>query len=721
MIQNFILKLDWPTWIFSLLSILLIAVSFYYYFRTIPPLSKTRRTISILLRSLGLVIIFFLLLRPIVELIFKKNEKPTIAFLFDNSASMKIADNYGQRGDSLKYIISQLPVLSKGDSLILKPYKFDNILRPLAEDSIGFNVDGTNISNALSSITDSLSGKNLQGVVLISDGIYNQGISPIIISQNSPVKIHTVLIGDTITPPDVSIRRIQSNPVTYLDKEVPVEVTIWQNGYDGKKAQVSIYDGKQRVAVNSVTIGKSGFEQKTEIKLVPKRLGDVSYQVKIEDLPGEKTLKNNRQILNMTILKSKLQVVVFSGNVNFDLKALKFIADRLKDLNFSFLAEKESGQFFGSSFENVQLDSVDLFVFQGFPSKITSREQLQKIFQMIEQRKIPVFWMLNRFTDLKRLAGYSASIPFVKTGQFRELENVFVTLTSGGLLHPVIRLEESESSNQLIWSELPPVEIYYQLQLKPGQQVLLETGSLQQPAGNRPVKYPVLSVYREKKFKHLIFAASNFGFWHYQLQEDLNRDQFLQIFIDRAIRWLANREDINQVQIKPVRQAYNLGDQVQFMGQVYDEFYQPVTDARVTISVDGHEINLTDEAIMGGGGHYWLNVAGLPEGEFEYRVVAEKKGQKIGERTGKINIAPFNLEFQQIAGNGHLMHQIARNAQGQFYSPKMFVNQFSDLKLENRIRYSETEYFLWSYLHWLFVLILLLAVEWFLRKRWGLL
>jgi len=721
MIQNFILKLDWPTWVFLLFSVFLIIVSFYYYFHTIPPLSKTRRTASIILRSLGLAIILFLLLKPILELVFKRNEKPIIAFLLDNSASMKIADKYGQRGDSLKYIISQLPVLSRDDSLILSPYKFDNDVSRLGNDSIGFNVDGTNISFALSSITDSLFGKNLQAVVLVSDGIYNQGISPIIASQKSPVQIHTVLIGDTITPPDIAIRRIQSNPVTYLDKEVPIEVTIWQNGYDGERAQLSIYDGRKRVAVSSVTIGKSGFEQKAKIELVPKRLGDIGYRVKIENLPGEKTPKNNQQILNMTVLKSKLQVVVFSGSVDFDLKALKFISTRLNDIKFSFLSEKSPGQFFESSIDNAQLDSTDLLILHGFPSKITSQNQLKKIFEMIKQSNIPVFWMLNRYTDLQRLEGYSSLMPFVKPDPIKGLENVFVRLSSAGELHPVTRLEESKSSNQLVWNELPPVEIYYHPPLKPGQQVLLETASLQQPTGNRQAKYPVLSIYREKKIKHLIFAASNFGFWHYQLQEDLDRDMFLQKLLDRAIRWLVNREDIDQVQIKPVRQTYNLGEQVQFMGQVYDEFYQPVTDAKVTISMEQGEINLTDEANMESGGHYWLNVAGLPEGEFNYRVVAEKSGQKIGERTGKINIAPFNLEFQQIAGNAHLMRQIARNAQGYFYSPKKFVSEFSDLEFENRIRFSETEYFLWSYLHWLFLLILLFAVEWFLRKRWGLL
>jgi hypothetical protein len=258
------------------------------------------------------------------------------------------------------------------------------------------------------------------------------------------------------------------------------------------------------------------------------------------------------------------------------------------------------------------------------------------------------------------------------------------------------------------------------MRLKEGSQILLETSELQ-PRTGKPQKYPVLFTYRYNEIKHLVLAASDFGFWHFQLQEDPIRDQFFYNFIERAIRWLVNRDDINQIQIQSVQRSYNLGEQVIFAGQVYDEFYSPIIDAEVKINVSGNSVDISDEMDIQSGGYYRYSLGGLPEGEFQYKITAQKNDRNIGARFGKISVNPFYLEFQQISSNVPLMEQLAGNTGGEIFRPREFVQKFGQLSFKNRVYFSFSEYFLWSYIHWLLVLIALLAIEWFLRKRWGLL
>ena len=721
MVENFILKLDWPNWLFFVLLCCLASIAFFYYYRTLPPLSKPRRIVLTGLRGAGLIIAFFIFLSPILQIIFKEKEKPVIAILLDNSASMKIHDSYGERGDSLKYLFKNLKKMGGNDSINIKPYYFDISLRSGANDTLGFQTDGTNLTQALDAVLDTLSGQNLQAIVLASDGIYNQGSNPVLFSQNISVPVHTVIIGDSTMPKDIILKRVQTNQITYVNKELPVEVVLWQNGFDGEKAVVSMVQGGNIVSSETVTFEKSGFEQKVELSFLPKKEGDFNYSLQVQSFPDEVTSRNNSQNIRIRTLKSKLKVLVLSGAPNFDLHFLNYFGDQLDDYQFIFLTEKSTGNYYEAPFDNVLLDSLDLIMLHGFPTIRSDKGQVNKIFQAIKQRRLPLFWMITQTTYIENLSAFNELLPFNLNSKPNPIENVFAKLTAGGRLHPVMHIEESETANDLLWTELPPLEVYAGINLKQGSQILLQSSEIQIGRNSRQIELPILYAYRQSEIKHLVFAASNFGFWHFQLQEDLSRDQLMVKFMDRSIRWLANREDINQIQIQPVQPTFNLGETVTFSGQVYDEFYQPIQDAQVNIKITNGEKEIDEEMNLIGGGFYQHVFGGLPEGEFDYTITADKDGNFIGERNGKFTVEPFYLEYQQTVGNVELLHQLANRTGGKFYNPAEFIKKFPKTSFESRTQYSSTEHFLWDYIYWLFLLIILFGSEWFLRKRWGLL
>lgn len=721
MIENLTLKLDWPNWLFFILIFVLGTISFFYYFRTLPPLSKFRRAFLISLRASGLIIVFFIVLSPILQLIYKEDEKPIVAVLLDNSASMKISDSYGERGDSLEYVYKNISKINPGDSLGVRSFFFDLRFESALNDTLGFQTDGTNIEQAVRAVTDTLSGHNLQAIILVSDGIYNQGSNPNLATQAFTAPIYTVMIGDSTAPKDVVVKRLQTNQITYVNKELPVEVTLWQNGFEGERVLVTLMQGNEQIARKTITFEESGFEQKVELAFTPKKVGDFNYTVHVQSMPDEITEKNNSQNIRIRVLKSKIQVLILSGAPDFDRHFLSYFGEQLKDYRFTFLTESSPGNYYEGSFNEIRLDSIDLIMFHGFPTSRSNGEHVRKVFQEVERRKLPLFWALTQSTHIPALNAYKDLLPFASNSRLNPVENVFARLTNGGVLHPIMRLDESETANNLIWSELPPLEVYGGIKPKQGSQLLLQSGEIRPGRNVRGNDLPILYTYRQGGIKHLVFAASNFGFWHFQLQEDLSRDQMMIKFMDRSIRWLVNREDINQIQIQPVQRTFNLGDAVTFSGKVYDEFYRSIQDAQVTIRIKNEEKDVSEKMNSVGAGFYQHAFGGLPEGEFEYTVTAEKDGRRIGERKGKFAVRPFFLEYQQTAGNVDLMRQLASRTGGQFYRPAEFFKKFPRTSFESRIQYSSTEYFLWDYLHWLFILILIFGAEWFLRKRWGML
>ncbi|RQW00268.1 MAG: VWA domain-containing protein, partial [Calditrichaeota bacterium] len=197
MLKQLYLDFSIAGWIFFLLFWLLIAIAVYYYSRTLPPLSRFRRIFLTLLRSLVLIILFFILFQPVIQLIFEKQQKPAVAFLFDGSRSMQIEDSFGMRGDSLQIALEMVERSSLDDSIHVRIYQFSQNLKLLQQDTLNFDGGQTNISLALKSTLDSLLNYNIQNVVLLSDGQFNAGENPMNTVQNAPVPVYTVTVGDT--------------------------------------------------------------------------------------------------------------------------------------------------------------------------------------------------------------------------------------------------------------------------------------------------------------------------------------------------------------------------------------------------------------------------------------------------------------------------------------------------------------------------------------------
>jgi hypothetical protein len=98
-------------------------------------------------------------------------------------------------------------------------------------------------------------------------------------------------------------------------------------------------------------------------------------------------------------------------------------------------------------------------------------------------------------------------------------------------------------------------------------------------------------------------------------------------------------------------------------------------------------------------------------------------GDKTYSETGRFTITPVNFENLDLRANHNLLFQLSAQSGGRFYQPNQVEQLISDLQNNNRLK--ATTYFQQMIneminLKWLFfVILLLLSVEWFLRKFWG--
>ena len=78
--------------LFFLFVIILGGLSYYSYRRTNPPVAKWLKTTLTTIRFLVLAIVLFIFFEPVLKLSWFHTEKPTVAVLLDNSASIVLCE-----------------------------------------------------------------------------------------------------------------------------------------------------------------------------------------------------------------------------------------------------------------------------------------------------------------------------------------------------------------------------------------------------------------------------------------------------------------------------------------------------------------------------------------------------------------------------------------------------------------------------------------------------
>ena len=124
-----------------------------------------------------------------------------------------------------------------------------------------------------------------------------------------------------------------------------------------------------------------------------------------------------------------------------------------------------------------------------------------------------------------------------------------------------------------------------------------------------------------------------------------------------------------------------------------------------------------------GSGRYTLNAGTPAEGAYRFRATASKDGRTLGTATGGFAVGALTLEFQETRANVSLMRQVARRSGGAFMVPSSSAALASQLAesahLQALVQRRTTESELWRRYGFMIAIVVLLTLEWFLRKRSG--
>ena len=251
---------EYSGWYILICLLVALTAALILYFRTneIPESYKFWKYGLAFLRFVSVFTIALLLLSPLWRRNITKLQKPILVIAQD--ASTSVGDFLDKKDPDYLSQLNKMVDNLKNDYQV-ETFSFgEKILNGLPEK---FSDRVTNISDLLEELSTRFEGSKLGGVVLASDGIYNQGSNPLYTASKLAVPIYTVGMGDTSTRKDLIINRIFHNQIVYAGDELEVQADVIAKNLDGKSSKISLVEvnaGKTRLLKSvDFKIDKSSF------------------------------------------------------------------------------------------------------------------------------------------------------------------------------------------------------------------------------------------------------------------------------------------------------------------------------------------------------------------------------------------------------------------------------------------------------------------------------
>ncbi len=702
--------------------------SFFSYKETIPPVSPLRKHILAVLRSLSMCTVVFIIFEPILSLSYQKNELAVIAVLADHSESMGITDAGGDRRAILTSILSgeTLKEIEKNNRVDF--FKFSNDAEPVERrefDSLAWDGGATDIASSLETVKKKMAGKNFTAAVLISDGQYNLGTNPAAYASVFGVPIFTIGVGNPAEQKDIVMSQINNNEIAYVNNKIPVDASLTSFGYKGKSLTVHLTNENKVIQTRTVTAQDDGAIVHAAFEIQADKIGLQKYAIGAVPLEGELTEKNNSKTFFIKVLKNKSSVCLVSGAPGSDHGFLYLTLRDDPSIQVKGFVENKDGAL--SELKSNAEDPAkefDCFIFNNYPTANSDMSKFQSYANSITRDGKPLLLFYGMNFDVNRFQLLKTASPVeFKTDNALEETQIYPALSVSGKNSVILKISDDPNETARQWAELPPVWIYRTTAVPSDGSEVLARVDMTRASNVLKLRRDIPLIVSKRSVKQKSIAVMAYGLWKsYFVMSGLGKSNSAYTsFISNAVRWLTTTDDTRPVIISTSKKIYHNGEKVLFTAQAYDEQFNPVNDATVKLRIIRGE-RITDlQMEFVGNGRYEGVLNGLEVGDYDFTGEAVKNDIILGKDNGKFTVEDFSIELVTTAMNEKLLKNIAAESGGRYFTADSVSDILRYINFPPQISEEKDETELWNKSVLLYLFAGLLTVEWFIRKRSGML
>lgn len=693
---------QYPLWftVFCIALGLLYAFVLYRNDRQFEELKRWKIRLMATLRFIVVTIIAFLLLSPLIKTVSRTIEQPVVLFVQDNSESILIHEDT-TNGRFKNYPQAIRDFLDKFSSNYeLETYSFgDHIQKGLP---FSFSDKETDFSALFSEIKSKYTNRNVGALIVASDGIYNQGVNPLYPASELDYPVYTIGLGDTSRRRDMILTQVRANKIAFLGNRFPIQTVIEAHDMQGTETELNVYNNGQSVFTKKISINSAEFTETVDIELEAKATGLQRYAIRLTPNNDEVSHENNAKDIIIEIIDSKQKILLLANSPHPDLGALKFALER----NPNFLVDYSPVNEFE---KNVQ--DYNLVVLHQLPSKTNSATQL---LSQIKENQIPALFILGSQTAFPVFNSLETGLEITPASSSLD--------EAQAIYNEQFTLFEVKKETQDFSGELPPLLVpfgEYKLSNTTGTNVLFH-----QKIRNINNQQPLVLLVPTSPFnenKTGIIAGEGLWRWRIYDYRENKQHQLYNDIVNKLVQYLALQLKKERF-VLSTKNVFNENEAITFEAEVYNESYELIDDATVSIQIsnaEGKQFEFVFAPDKFGTKTYFLNAGVFPVGDYTYEASVEID-EKNYTKNGSFSVLPINFESINTRANHQMLYQLASQSNGRLFFPDELDSLFQQIKTNKDIvPVSYTQKSLRDVIHlkWIFFLILvLISVEWFFRK-----
>jgi len=763
---RFVLDVAWPVALVLLGIVFCASVGFWH--RRRPALSK----VLIGLRAVALTLALFLLLGP--ALVAQRLEPGThfVPVLFDDSRSMTVPEYDGQaraerfvqvyQGSDFERVLTQSHQVAR--------FRFGSTTARVNEvGDLAFDQGRTDIVGAIRGVLKQMSGASVSAVVVFSDGV-QQSAAPVSITDLSrDVPVFTVGVGRDdlwrdLALADVSVSRVRSD-------EVAVTARVVAEGLGGEDVMVDVLDGKRVVASSPLSIVGPEEENYVRLAFDPQKDGWVSHRVRVrladttDVATKDRIAENNARDILVDNRERVFRILYFSGRPNWEGKFLRRALDGAPQLVLSSLVRISGAErkfvfrgrdatmanplFEGFDDQALNAPRYDEAVFirigvseselaGGYPSDVSELFRyhvmiwgdIERDFFSLAQLNLTREFVSKRGGSFLMLGGprayseggwaHSTIEPMlpVVLGPAGDYDDVAFRAkpTIEGVLSGVWSLSEDAEVNAEQWANLSALYgVNAFASVRAGATVMATVDTESGAVDGQPL-------FAWQRYGEGLSAALGTGeTWQWQMMQNVE-DAAHERFWRQLARLLAMRVPEPVTMIDSGEDVV-VGDVRDLKFVVRDSLFEPREGLSVDVQVEipnGGTVRLPISESIAEVGAYSATFEATEAGLHRVKLTArDSDGADIGQLDAAVLARPDHLEFLSARYNPDFLKRLSAHTGGKFIELDTLDELAEQIPYTDQAHARLDRFPLWHFPPFYMLLVLLLCVEWYLRRKRG--
>jgi hypothetical protein len=690
------LSISYPFWF-----LLFVGLTGLVYASILYVKNKKQKFGSILLYSLFMLrfiivsALCFLLLSPFVKTRKKYTEKPIIVMGIDNSRSIVSGKDSSFYNDAFKSDIDDLRGRLEED------YEVETVLfgEEIRKNEVPFFTDElSDYAGFIAFLRDNYTGYNVGATLIAGDGINNRGIDPEFAAAGLGYPVYTLALGDTIRGRDLAISDVRYNSIVYQGDDFPVEVTVSATNMNDENATLTVYGFGNREINKNIQLKSDQFTTSVLLSLNARNKGKQRIRLVLTTNADELSNSNNSRDIFIDVLKSRQKILLLANSPHPDVAALQ------ASLSQSGNYETEV-QYPGNFRANI--NEYDLVVLHQLPSYNQAFQGTLN--ELREKNNIPLLFILGKQSSFNLFNRYFDGIDLrANNRNLEEAEFIF---------NPRFTAFSFSSNYAAQLSELPPLIVPF------GNYRIAQNTEIfgYQRLNRIETELPLIMFSKKDENRHGLIAGEGLWMWRMHTYLQTGNYESFDALVNKIVQYLMVRKDKRNFRVIS-KGEYNSRDRVTILAELYNQSMEPVNESDVNFRLTNESGEQFNYLFSPEGSGYLLDLDRLPVGVYRY-LANTQLGKDSYRESGEFVVSQRSLEVENLNADHGMLFRLASSNGGEMLYPSQlssFPEQLTSRDdLKNRFYYEEK----YSGLHdmpWIIGLILLLlTLEWLLRKYFG--